>query len=74
MGAGHLKWRGFGDVTTMVVRAPVGSVVVEIFDGKTRKLVWRRSATDVPSETPDTNEKRLENSIEHMFKKFPPSR
>src|SRR5258708_4275 len=38
-GAGW-RWRGFGDATTTVVNTEVGTLVVDIFDGKTKHLMW----------------------------------
>ena len=35
---------------------------------------WRGSATSILSEKPEKNEKKLEQSVADMFKKFPPSR
>jgi hypothetical protein len=72
---GGWMWRGLGgDVTTTVENTPVGSLVVDVFDGKSKHLIWRGSATDTLSSHPDKNEKKLEKSVEDMFKKFPTSR
>ena len=66
-------WRGFGDMaTTTVENTPVGTLVVDIFDANTKKLLWRGRATDTLSDKPDKNEKKLEKSVADMFKKFPP--
>jgi hypothetical protein len=72
---GGWRWRGgFGDAMTTVDNTPVGTLVVDIFDGSSKKLVWRGMATDTLSGKPDKNEKKLEHSVEDMFKHFPPSR
>ena len=67
-------WRGFGDgiATTTLENTPVGSLVVDIFDGRSKKLIWRGSGSDVLSEKPEKNEKKLEKTVEDMFKHFPP--
>ena len=66
-------WRGFDTTaTTTVENTPVGTLVVDIFDSHTKKLIWRGTASDVLSEKPEKNEKKLENSVDDMFKHFPP--
>jgi hypothetical protein len=71
---GGWRWRGFGDATTTVENTEVGTLVVDVFDGKTKHLIWRGSASSTLSEKPEKNEKKLEQSVADMFKKFPPSR
>ena len=71
---GGWRWGGFGESTTTVENTPVGSLVVDIFDSSTKKLVWRGTATDTLSEKPDKNEKKLEKAVGEMFKHFPPSK
>lgn len=70
---GGWRWRGFGDATTTVENTPVGTLVVDVFDGASKKLIWRGMSTDTLSTKPDKNEKKLEKAVEDMFKKFPPS-
>lgn len=71
---GGWRWRGgFGDAMTTVENTPVGTLVVDIFDGNSKKLIWRGTSTDTLSGKPDKNEKKLEHAVEDMFKKFPPS-
>lgn len=71
---GGWYWRGFGDgmATTTVDYTQVGSLVVDIFDTPTKKLIWRGVATDVLSSKPDKNEKKLEKAVQEMFEHFPP--
>jgi hypothetical protein len=59
---------------TTVENTPVGTLVVDVFDGNSKKLIWRGTATDTLSSKPESNEKKLEHSVTDMFKKFPPSR
>jgi len=67
-------WRGWGDgmATTTVENIPVGALAVDIFDGNTKKLIWRARGSDVLSGKPDKNEKKLEHQVSEMFKDFPP--
>jgi hypothetical protein len=59
--------------TTTVNTVNVGSGVVDIFDAKTKKLVFRGTASDTLSDKPEKNEKKIEKSMEKMFKDFPPT-
>ena len=66
-------WRGMdGLATTTVENTPVGTLVVDIFDTKTKKLIWRGSASDTLSSKPEKNEDKLDKSVSEMFKHFPP--
>ena len=70
---GGWRWGGFGDeATTTTINTPVGTLVVDVFDGHTKKLIWRGTSQKTLSEKPDKNEKKLEQSVEAMFKRFPP--
>jgi hypothetical protein len=69
-------WRGFGGpevATTTVENTPVGTLVVDIFDAHTKKLIWRGMANKTLSDKPDKNEKKLEDVVQAMFKRFPPA-
>jgi Domain of unknown function (DUF4136) len=67
-------WGGFGDATTYEDTYQVGTLVVDMFDSRTKKLIWRGSASDVLSSKPDKNVKDLEKSVDKMFEHFPPGR
>lgn len=71
---GGWYWTGFGDglATTTVDYMPVGTLVVDIFDTPTKKLIWRGTASEVLSSKPEKNEKKLTKAVEEMFEHFPP--
>ena len=74
MGGGW-RWRGFGgmgDATTTEQDYKEGTLLVDMYDGKTKQLIWRGSAEDMVSNKPETNEKNLNKGVAKMFKKFPP--
>jgi len=75
-GGGYYGW-GWGGgpsmATTTVNEVHVGTGVVDIFDAKTKKLVFRGVAQDEVSEKPEKNEKKIEKATEKMFKNFPPT-
>ena len=74
---GGWGWRrfgggGFGEATTTTDTYKVGTVVVDLFDTKTKQLIWRGNASDTLSNNSDKNIKNLDKGVEKMFKKFPP--
>jgi hypothetical protein len=72
---GGWRWRGFGDgmATTTTDVTKIGTLVVDIFDSQTQKLIWRGKQSDALSGNPNKNEKKLAKDITGMFKHFPPS-
>src|SRR5437879_12117526 len=46
---GGRRWGGFGDATTTVETYRVGTLVIDLFDAKTEKLLWRGSSSDTLS-------------------------
>src|ERR1700676_5219975 len=74
---GGWGWRrfgggGFGDATTTTETYKVGTVVVDLFDTKTKQLIWRGTESDTLSNKSDKNIKNLDKGVEKMFKQFPP--
>jgi len=64
-------WGG-GTATTTVSEYKVGTLVVDIFDAKTKKVIFRGVGQDELSDKPEKNEKKLQKGVEKIFKKFPP--
>jgi hypothetical protein len=62
----------FGDSTTTISTYKVGTLVVDLFDAKTKQLVWRGSASDTLSDKSDKNIKALDKGVRKMFDHFPP--
>src|ERR1700674_101623 len=74
MGGGW-RWRGFGgmgEATTTEQDYKEGTLVVDLYDAKTKQLIWRGSSEDTVSNNAQKNEKNLNKGVEKMFKKFPP--
>ena len=65
-------WGGSGIATTTTTNQPVGNLVIDLFEGNSKKLLWRGLATENLSTKEDKNTKMLDSDIEHMFKSFPP--
>ena len=72
---GGWRWGGFGgfgDATTTTDTYQVGTLVLDMFDTQTKKLVWRGSASDTLSDKTDKNIKNLDKGVQKMLKHFPP--
>ena len=61
-----------GSAQTTVQEYKVGTLVVDIFDAKSKALVFRGTASDELSDKPDKNTKKVEKATAKMFKDFPP--
>jgi len=63
---------GLGEATTTTETYKVGTLVVDLFDTKTKQLLWRGTSSDTLSNNSNKNIKNLDKGVEKMFKKFPP--
>ena len=73
---GGWRWRGgggFGSATTYVDTYEVGTLVVDLFDARTKEAVWRATASKTVSGNPQKNAENLNKAIAKMFKNYPPS-
>jgi hypothetical protein len=71
---GGWRWRwGFPSATTTVTTYEVGTLVIDVFDSKTKEALWRGTASKTVSENPQTNAETLNRALEKMFRNFPPS-
>jgi uncharacterized protein DUF4136 len=74
---GGWGWRrfgggGLGEATTTTETYKVGTLVVDLFNAKTKQLIWRGVSSDTLSNNSDKNIKNLDKGVEKMFKNFPP--
>ena len=73
---GGWGWRGFGgfgDATTTEHDYKEGTLIVDIYDAKTKQLIWRGSAEDMLSDKAANDEKNLDKGVAKMFRAFPPN-
>jgi hypothetical protein len=76
-GWGHRGWWGGGGVggmgmsTSEVENTPVGTLHIDIFDGKTKNVIWHAVISDALSSKPEKNEDKMRKGVEDAFKKFP---
>lgn len=72
---GGWRWRGFGgfgDSTTTEQDYKEGTLVIDLYDAKTKQLIWRGSIEDMLSSKAEKNEKNLRKGVAKAFKDFPP--
>jgi hypothetical protein len=74
-GGGYLGHGAGGPIssTTTVRKYTRGTLVVDIWDARTKQLTWRGTATDTVSENPEKNENNLKKAMDKMFRKYPPA-
>ena len=72
-GGGRRFGGGFGDAITTTDTYRVGTLVVDLSDPATKKLIWRGSASDTLSNNSEKNIDNLDKGVVKMFKKFPPA-
>jgi hypothetical protein len=59
--------------STTVTEYTVGTMVLDIFDAKTKQLLWRGIGSDELDDKADKNQKKIAKATEKMFKNFPPT-
>jgi len=72
---GGWGWRGLGGIgeaTTTTETYKEGTLVVDLFDAKTKQLVWRGSSSDTLSNNSNKNIQNMDKDVVKMFKNFPP--
>ena len=75
-GMGGYGYRGYGGMTmgsgtTTVSEYTVGTLVVDMFDTKTKNLLYRGTASDELNKDPKKNEKKIDKAAQKLFKDFP---
>jgi hypothetical protein len=60
---------GFGTVTEQTYVQ--GTLVVDLYDAHTKKMVWRGTATDTASDKADKNTKKVNKALAKMFERYP---
>jgi hypothetical protein len=63
---------GSGVATTTMSFNEMGTLVVEMFDAKTKNQIWRGSADGTLSDKPEKVIKKLDDAVQKMFRQFPP--
>ena len=74
-GWGYGGWGavGMGTATTTSYTYTEGTLLIDIFDAKSKELIFRASATDTLSNTTEKNQKKLTKALNKIFYNFPPA-
>jgi Domain of unknown function (DUF4136) len=72
---GGVRWGG-GMTTATSSTIQIGTLVLDMYDPATKKLVWTGSATKTmdPSSNQEKNEKNLDKSVAKLLKNYPPKK
>ncbi len=69
-------WRwggmGMGSSTTRVVTNEKGTIVIDMYDAKSKQMLFRGKATDTLSSKPKKNAEKINKAVTKVFKKYPP--
>lgn len=75
-GWGDWGWRGVtthgGYRTTHVYNYTVGTLVLDMFDTKTKQAVWRATAEGTVPASPEKVNAAVQAAVDKMFAEFPP--
>ena len=66
-------WSDWGTSTVEVSEIPGGTLIVDLVDAETSKLVWRGIAAGTIKESSDKTDGQIDKKIGRLFKQFPPS-
>jgi hypothetical protein len=63
---------GFGGGMATVQTYMEGTLVVDLYDANTKKMVWRGVATATVSDKPQKNTTKIDKALAKMFERYPP--
>jgi hypothetical protein len=70
---GWYRYGGIGVSTTRARTYEQGTLVVDLVDVGSNRLVWRGIATDTVASSPDAQSRQIETATQQMFRRYPPS-
>jgi Domain of unknown function (DUF4136) len=75
---GGLGWKrgwgagGFLDNTATVQDIPAGTLVIDMYDTKTKTVVWRGSITQALTGSADKKDQEMDKAVDKVLAKYPP--
>ena len=63
---------GLGSQTTQVVHYKVGTLVLDMYDNQSKRLLWRGTASRSLGSSPEEKTSNLYATIDQMLSNFPP--
>jgi hypothetical protein len=77
-GLGDYTWQrgwgagGFLDTAITVQDIPLNTLVLDMYDTKTHKLLWRGTVTEPLTSNEDKNEQNIDKAVTLLIGKYPP--
>lgn len=71
-GWGRRGWGGMGETETTVENVPVGSLILDMYDGASHHLLWRGTSQATLSKDTEKNVDKVKKAVDKMLEKFPP--
>jgi hypothetical protein len=68
---GGLMFGGYA--TASVQTYETGTLIVDLYDARTKQLVWRGTGTDTLSDKPEKNTAKMNKAVAKMFEQYPPT-
>jgi hypothetical protein len=72
-GSPYACWGGCMTSTT-VTPVTTGTLIVDIVEAKSNRMMWRGTGSDTVGDDPAENEKKINEAVARMFEKFPPKK
>jgi hypothetical protein len=70
----HRTWAsgGFSESTRSIRQIHGGTLIVDIYDGATKKLIWRGTSEEGIASKEKTNQDNVDKAVNTMFANYPP--
>jgi hypothetical protein len=74
---GDFSWQrpwgsGFMDSQATLQDIPVDTLVLDMYDTKTHKLLWRGTVTEPVASSTDKNDQKIDKAVTLLISKYPP--
>jgi hypothetical protein len=63
---------GFLDSQATLQDIPVNTLVIDMYDTKTHKLLWRGTVTEPQAKSEDKNDRTIDKAVTELISKYPP--
>jgi hypothetical protein len=62
-----------GSATASVQPYETGTLIVDLYNARTKLLVWRGTSTATLSDKPEKNTAKMNKAVAKMFEQYPPT-
>jgi hypothetical protein len=73
-GSDLYDYSAWSEDATMITQYDEGSLIIDVADAKTKKLIWRGTVSDVvdPAKSPEKRQQKINKAVAQAFENFPP--